>query len=37
MGVFDNFKEVNGKIVNNQWVEWVHFLIPNKPEWLREI
>lgn len=37
MGVFDNFKEVNGKIVNNQWIEWVHFLIPNKPEWLREI
>ncbi len=24
MGVFDNFKEVDGKIVNNHWIEWKH-------------
>lgn len=39
MGIFDNlikFK-TNGDIVYNKWIEWDHFLIPNKPEWLREI
>lgn len=35
MRVFDNFIEVDGQIVNNQWVEWFHFMIPNKPEWFR--
>ena len=37
MGVFDNFKEVNGKIVNNQWIEWVHFNIPNEEDWQRAL
>ena len=37
MGVFDNFKEVNGKIVNNQWNEWVHFNIPNEEDWQRAL
>lgn len=39
MSIFDNLIQIgeNGKIVNNQWIEWDHFLIPNKPEWHREI
>lgn len=39
MGVFDNLIQIGEKweIVYNQWIEWDHFLIPNKPEWLREI
>lgn len=31
--IFDKEKE----IVYNQWIEWHHFLIPNKPNWFREI
>ena len=31
MSVF-NFKEFNGQIVDNNWVEWRHAAIPNKPE-----
>lgn len=39
MSVFSDliFIEKDGNIKYNQWVEWQHFLIPNKPEWLREI
>lgn len=39
MGIFDNLIQIgeNGEIVYNQWIEWDHFLISNKPEWLREI
>ena len=39
MSIFDDLIRIgeNGEIVNNQWIEWDHFLIPNKPEWLREI
>ncbi len=39
MSIFDNLIQIreNGEIVYNQWIEWDHFLIPNKPEWLREI
>lgn len=39
MSIFDNLIQIgeNGEIVYNQWSEWDHFLIPNKPEWLREI
>lgn len=35
MGVFDNYKEIDGKVVDNTWIEWVHFNIPNKPETFR--
>ncbi len=39
MSVFDELIQIgeNGEVFYNQWVEWDHFLIPNKPEWLREI
>lgn len=39
MSIFDDLIQIgqNGEIVYNQWIEWDHFLIPNKPEWLREI
>ena len=39
MSIFDDLIRIgeNEEIVNNQWIEWDHFLIPNKPEWLREI
>lgn len=39
MSIFDNIKTVdqNNNIVFNQWIEWAHFLVPNKPDWLREI
>ena len=30
MSVFDDLIQIgeNGEIVNNQWIEWDHFLIP---------
>ena len=39
MSVFDDLIQIgqNGEIVYNQWIEWDHFLIPNQPEWYREI
>lgn len=39
MGVFDDLIQIddNGNLVYNQWIEWDHFLVPNKPEWFREI
>lgn len=39
MSIFDDLITVNeqGEIIYNQWVEWDHFLIPNKPEWFREL
>ena len=39
MNVFDNLIHMgeNGELVFNQWIEWDHFLIPNKPEWFREV
>ncbi len=37
MGIFDNFKEINGKIEDDSWIEWLHFLIPNKENWLRTL
>lgn len=37
MSVFDDLIQLgdNGEIIYNQWIEWDHFLIPNKPEWFR--
>lgn len=39
MSVFDDLVKVgeNGELIFNQWIEWDHLLIPNKPEWFREI
>lgn len=39
MGVFDDLIQIgeDGEIIFNQWVEWNHFGIPNKPEWFRDI
>ncbi len=39
MSVFENLIKIgkNGEIIFNQWIEWDHFFIPNKPEWYREI
>lgn len=25
-----------GNVINNQWIEWSHFLVPNKPKLLRQ-
>lgn len=36
MSVFDEIQiDSEGNIVYNKWIEWDHFLIPNKPELLR--
>lgn len=39
MGVFNGLVQIdkNGNVFYDQWVEWDHFWVPNKPEWLREI
>lgn len=37
MSVFENFECVNDEIVNNKWVEWYHFGIPNEEGGWREI
>ena len=36
MGIFDNFEMVDDLIVNNSWIEWNHFGIPNEAGILRE-
>lgn len=34
MSIFENFELVNNQIVNNKWIEWYHFGIPNElGEW----
>ncbi|MBE7082535.1 MAG: hypothetical protein E7378_02505 [Clostridiales bacterium] len=39
MGMFDNILQTDeqGNVIFNQWIEWEHFAIPNKPQWFREI
>lgn len=39
MSIFDDIIQVgkNGDFIYNQWIEWNHFMIPNKPDWFREI
>ena len=39
MSTLDDIIKVdeNGNLIYNNWVEWDHSFIPNKPEWLREI
>ena len=39
MSIFDDLIKIDndGNFVYNKWIEWEHFLIPNKPDWLRQI
>lgn len=39
MSVFDDLIHIgeNGELVFNQWIEWDHFSIPNKPRWFRDL
>lgn len=39
MSIFDNLIQIDsdGNIFLNQWVEWDHISIPNKPDWLRQL
>ena len=39
MSIFDDIVQIdeNGEIYLNQWIEWDHFSIPNKPELERKI
>ena len=30
MSIFENFEMVDNQIVNNKWIEWNHFGIPNE-------
>ena len=34
--MFESIQEVNGKIVENQWIEWDHFGVPNSPKPYRD-
>ncbi len=38
MSVFNELIQIDNKgdIVYNRWIEWYHFLIPNKPDWFRQ-
>lgn len=35
--MFESIQEANGQIVNNQWIEWDHVGVPNKPKEFRDI
>lgn len=35
--IFESIQEVNGEIVNNQWIEWEHEGVPNYPKEYRDI
>lgn len=35
--MFESIQEVNGETVNNQWIEWDHAGVPNKPKEYRDI
>lgn len=37
MSIFDGIEEQNGDIVNNSWVVWYHYGIPENPDWLRSL
>lgn len=36
MSIFDDFEMVDNQIVNNKWIEWYHFGIPNETGIIRE-
>ena len=35
--MFESIQEINGQIVDNQWIEWDHVGVPNKPKEFRDI
>ena len=35
MGVFENFKEIDGKVVDTSFIQWIHTGIPNSPDLVR--
>lgn len=35
MGVFENFREVDGKVVDISFIQWMHVSIPNSPNLVR--
>lgn len=35
MGVFDNYKEIDGKVFDTTFVQWIHTGIPNSPDLVR--
>lgn len=37
MKLFEDFQESEGEIRDNSWIEWEHFLVPNKSRRFREI
>lgn len=37
MSIFENFEIVDDSIVNNSWIEWDHYGVPNEDGVLREI
>lgn len=37
MSIFENFVEIDGKIVDNSWIEWWHISVPNKNDWVRKL
>ncbi len=37
MDYFKNIEDVDSQIVDNNWVEWIHYAIPNRPKMLREV
>ena len=36
MGIFDNFVYKDGKIVDNNWVKWFHWGVPDEESKERE-
>ena len=35
MGVFDNYKEIDGKVVDTSFIQGIHTSIPNSPDLVR--
>ena len=35
MGVFENFREIDGKVVDTSFIQWIHTGIPNSPDEVR--
>jgi len=35
MGVFENYKEIDGRVVDTSFIQWIHEGIPNEPESVR--
>ena len=39
MQILNNLIKIDkkGNLLYNEWCEWSHFLVPNKPDWFRQI